>query len=30
MTAAIWRMIFSFSRIETAEKSANDSAQSPA
>ena len=30
MTAAIWRMILSFSRIVIAEKSANDSAQSPA
>ena len=29
-TAAIWRMIFSFSRMLTAEKSWNDSAQSPA
>ena len=29
-TAAIWSMILSFSRIETAEKSSNDSAQSPA
>ena len=29
-TAAICRMIFSFSRMLTAEKSSNDSAQSPA
>ena len=29
-TAAIWRRILSFSRMWTAERSANDSAQSPA